>query len=174
IVALTANALQGDRERCLAVGMNEYLTKPIQLADLEKVLQRALLKASVRPDSTEPQSGPDASLDATVIAGLRDLREPGQPDPLGELIDAFFRDARPRIEHIEAALRAGDGAKAAAAAHTLKGSASNLGARRLASLCAQIEKHAKAGEVTDASGLLASVLAEFDQVERLLLAERLK
>jgi CheY-like chemotaxis protein len=173
IVALTANALQGDRDRCFAVGMNGYLTKPIQLSDLEKVLQNALLK--INPNSHLTQAPrDDDSLDLAVIVGLRELREPGQPDPLVELIDAFFKDARPRLQRLEAALESRDGIQAGALAHTLKGSASNLGARRLALLCARLEKHTKAGEVPEASSLLQTVKTEFERVEQLLAAEKKK
>ena len=171
IVALTANALQGDRERCLSVGMNDYLTKPIQLSDLDKVLQKALSK--INPGS-RPTQAPQADevLDLAVINGLRELREPGQPDPLVELIDAFLRDARPRLERIEAALAEHDGSKVGAAAHTLKGSASNLGARRLAAHCARLENQAKAGEFVEAAEVFHAVKTEFAQVEQLLLAEK--
>jgi PAS domain S-box-containing protein len=173
IVALTANALQGDRERCLAVGMNEYLTKPIQLSDLEKVLQRALLKINPCARTVE-SSPPNEVLDLNVINGLRELREPGQPDPLAELIGVFLRDVRPRLGRIEDALAQQDGTTAAGAAHTLKGSAGNLGARKLALLCGRIEKHAKAGELAEAATLLEAAKSEFAEVEQRLLAERQK
>jgi PAS domain S-box-containing protein len=170
IIALTANALQEDRERGLAVGMNDYLTKPLHLSDLATVLQRALL--TVRP------SGPDIAiesvLDPAIIAGLRELREPNQPDPLRELIELFLRDARPRIQKMETALSEQDLPTLASAAHTLKGSASNLGARNLASICSTLEKQAKSGEMTEAANILLELKGEFQQVEKTLLAEMQK
>ena len=110
-------------------------------------------------------------LDQTVIAGLKELREPGQPDPLAELIELFFRDARPRLQKMEAALAAKDFSALAAAAHSLKGSASNLGARRLASLCASLETEAKGQELSETANILLDVKSEFQQVEQTLRAE---
>jgi signal transduction histidine kinase/DNA-binding response OmpR family regulator len=173
IIALTANALQGDREKCMAAGMNDYLTKPLRLSELESVLQRALLK--VAPAARGGAAFPlQEVLDPTVIAGLRDLREPNQPDPLKELIDLFLRDARPRLQKMDAALTDKDSAKLAAAAHSLKGSASNLGARRLSSLCATLENHAKSGDLPEAANLLLDVKSEFDLVEETLVTEMQK
>jgi PAS domain S-box-containing protein len=175
IIALTANALDGDRERCLALGMNDYLTKPLHLQSLEAVLQRALLR--LQPDAAgSPLPPPSlgglpsdategaATLDRNVITGLKELREPGQPDPLKELVDLFARDAHPRLEAMEQAYDDGDLPKLAAAAHALKGSASNLGARRLAQLCAGLEKQAKNGHAERAGQTLTEVSAEFARV----------
>jgi two-component system, sensor histidine kinase and response regulator len=173
IIALTANALQGDREKCMAAGMNDYLTKPLHLSELENVLQRALLK--VAPAGLGGAVLPlQEVLDPTVIAGLRELREPNQPDPLKELIDLFLRDARPRLQKMEAALVDKDSAKLAAAAHSLKGSASNLGARRLSSLCATLENQAKSGDLPEAANILLDVKSEFDLVEETLVTEMQK
>ena len=167
---MTANALQGDREKCLAAGMNDYLTKPLHLSDLQSGLHRALLK--VHPPARQEVTGSaDDVLDQTVIAGLKELREPGQPDPLAELIELFLRDTRPRLRKMEAALAGKDVLALVAAAHSLKGSASNLGARRLASLCANLEREAKTQELSEAANILLDVKSEFQQVEQTLLAE---
>jgi HPt (histidine-containing phosphotransfer) domain-containing protein len=174
IIALTAHALEGDRERCLELGMNDYLTKPLHLHELESVLQRALLRiqpatfTAPRPATEEPD--PD-SLDRTVINGLKELREPGQPDPLRELIELFLKDVQPRLVSMGQAAAAGDLPRLAAAAHTLKGSASNLGARHLAALCAVLEKQAKTEAAPNTAETLANLSAEFDRVRQLLNAE---
>jgi HPt (histidine-containing phosphotransfer) domain-containing protein len=114
---------------------------------------------------------PAEVLDLSVINGLRELREAGQPDPLKELVELFLKDARPRMERMSAALKAQNGAELGALAHSLKGSASNLGARRLALLAASLEKQAKAGSVLEAASGLEAVQAEFERVECTLASE---
>jgi len=173
IIALTANAMEGDRERCLSLGMNDYLTKPLHLHELDSVLQRALLRLQPAPFAAEPVPASDPtqdSLERTILDGLRELREPNQPDPLRELIDLFLRDARPRLLRMDEAATAGDLAKLGADAHTLKGSASNLGARLLSQICAALEKQARAGD-TSCEETLIEVHQEFDHVCELLEAE---
>ncbi len=175
IIALTANAMQGDRERCLALGMNDYLTKPLHLHQLERALQRALLKARPADNADSPSPAPPTPgvevLDRTVIDGLKELREPGQPDPLAELVQLFFRDTQPRLESMEQAMGRDDLSTLAASAHTLKGSASNLGARQLAALCASLEKLAKAGNASQARERFFEVKQELKKVEGILRAE---
>jgi signal transduction histidine kinase/DNA-binding response OmpR family regulator len=171
IIALTANAMEGDRERCLSLGMNDYLTKPLHLHELDAVLQRALLRLQPTPlEGGGPSERTTQSLDRTILDGLRELREPGQPDPLRELIELFLRDARPRLTRMDEAAAGGSFAALTADAHALKGSSSNLGARRLAQLCATLEKQAK-NEDADVAETLTEVSREFAHVCQLLEAE---
>ncbi len=190
LIALTANALPGDRERCFASGMNDYLLKPVRLESLEGVLQRALLKvepklrngAANRADSENPV---DAPLDREVIAGLRELDaptsgentgDPNSPRPsvLHDLADLFLRDARPKLQRMGAALDRKDFAALGSIAHSLKGSASNLGARRLAELCATLEKSTRAADAQGAEELFHATTAEFLRVEAALMVEMQK
>jgi PAS domain S-box-containing protein len=176
IIALTANAMRGDRERCLALGMNDYLTKPLHLREMEAGLKRALLRIqptlpAVGTVSDTEDSEPLETLDATVIRGLRDLRESGEPDPLGELVRLFYQDAEPRLAAMESGADGEEWLNVVSAAHTLKGSASNLGARRLASLCSSLEQQVKAGEVSLAPGIIAEVKQELSKVREALDAE---
>ncbi len=110
-------------------------------------------------------------LDREVMAGLRDLREPGQPDPLKDLIALFLKDAYARLENMAGAFEKNDAATLVAQAHSLKGSARNLGAVPLAQLCASLEKAAKLGDLAEAANLLLEMRGAFEQVKQALLAE---
>src|SRR5260370_10824922 len=89
IIALTANVLGGDREKCLAAAMNDYGTKPLHLADFAAFCHRALPKPR-SPSPTATDRPTHAVLDPSVIAGLRELRPPNQPDPPTELVTLSF------------------------------------------------------------------------------------
>ncbi|HKQ40185.1 MAG TPA: PAS domain-containing protein, partial [Verrucomicrobiae bacterium] len=168
IVALTANAMLGDRDKCLGSGMNDYLPKPLDLADLEGVLERALAKLQPIEEEISARS---PCLDQAVIAGLRELQGPDEPDSLKELAELFIKDGWMRVTRLERALADKDGPGAAAVAHTLKGSANNLGARHLASLCQSLENAAKSADTTEAANILLELKGEFQEVERALRAE---
>jgi CheY-like chemotaxis protein/HPt (histidine-containing phosphotransfer) domain-containing protein len=164
IIAMTANTEADNREKCLAAGMDDFINKPVQLPELEAALHRALANRAA-------QQALEEVIDPVIIASLRQLRVPGKPDPLVELIDLFLQEAPGRLEAIEKAIVRDDASSLSQTlngAAALKGSAGNLGARNLAALCDEIEQSAKTGLLSDAGPLVDKAKKEFDRVRDVL------
>jgi len=110
-----------------------------------------------------PLSGP--VLDPQVIQNLRQLSVAGEPDVLAEVLQLFLEDVPRRIAKLRAACAAGDAVEVYKAAHSLKGSAGNIGAKGLAAVCRQLDEKGRAGELAGAKPLIDALDAEFAKVE---------
>jgi two-component system sensor histidine kinase/response regulator len=173
IIAMTANALTGDREACLAAGMDDYISKPVRIEELDAALQRGFTSmetGSAQPNSPAPS--PEGPLvDSESLDNLRSLRMEGEPDPLAELVDLFLNDTPDRLAQMRDALQRADAMALESAAHSLKGSASNLGARVIANHCAKVMQCSRKNELAPAAALVKQIEEGFPKVKAILLDE---
>jgi two-component system sensor histidine kinase/response regulator len=142
IIAVTANAMQGDRERCLAAGMDDYIPKPFRIDDLQTTLRRWTAQAAAAPTVRLPDSDAvtlrDGPIDETVL-----VAQFPRAGALGEIIALFLEEAPQRLTALREAIERGDTRALQRAAHTLKGEASILGAVEVQALCIELEKQAR-------------------------------
>jgi PAS domain S-box-containing protein len=164
IVALTAHVMREDLDRCLAMGMNDYLTKPF----LEETLRRKLehwLGDGGAPAGPEPRAaGPEtpAPLDLARITELRKLGRAVGRNVLGEIAQSF--QSRAHVTEIRSALARGDWPLLKRNAHALKGSSAVLGAMGLSSVCGEIERLPPHGEAEAFAGALTALEREYGRV----------
>ncbi|MBD9355473.1 EAL domain-containing protein [Methylomonas albis] len=167
IVAMTANAQQGDSDLCLAAGMDDYLAKPIKLKPLREKL---LSWFEGRPCLTAEPLSPDhafETLDHAVLLQLRD--EIGQG--FVKMVGYYLEDAPAQIEQIALALATDNRAQLCESAHGLKGASRNLGAEKLALIARQLEEQAAHAQIENGEALLQQLRDEFRYIEQLLRLE---
>jgi signal transduction histidine kinase/CheY-like chemotaxis protein/HPt (histidine-containing phosphotransfer) domain-containing protein len=172
IVAMTANAMQGDEEQCLQAGMDGYLSKPVRKQQLLAELQRWAHEKRRRTEMVANDGGEarDELIDRAVIESLRELGGEEDSGLLMELIELFLADAPKHVQAMTEALESGDVEALERAAHTLKSSSANLGALGLSRLCLEIEQQARQGAVEGVEPLVGRSRTVFDEVEKALRA----
>lgn len=166
ILALTANALKSEAQRCKDAGMDDYLSKPIPLSQLQELLERWLPRPEPAADTQQAHEGPTQPLSGPV--DLEVLRSLVGDDPLiiREFLQTFRSSAARIAQEVEQAWRAGSVAKIVYAAHKLKSAARSLGAMDLGDLCADMELLGAAGRTDTLTLKLESFKLEMAAVDR--------
>lgn len=179
IIALTANAMEGERCKCLAAGMDDYLSKPYSRAQLETTLARWLvpdtIAATAEPAATAGalRQGRDPALNMTFLDQFRELDPVGGSGLIKEIMTVYLDSSLALLRQVEQGLIAGDADALRRAAHSLKSSSANVGAEKLSKLFLELEVLGRDGALTAAMPLLdetrrayAEATAEMRQLMR--------
>jgi signal transduction histidine kinase/CheY-like chemotaxis protein/HPt (histidine-containing phosphotransfer) domain-containing protein/HAMP domain-containing protein len=175
IVAITANALQGEADRCLACGMDDYLSKPLEMLKLRRALAKWLPDAGSSAHADSDTDETEDEMPQTQTSENRSIgQSPVDPQALKsvfgddeetfrEILGDFVDPATANVKEITDAVEAGDAAGVGSAAHKLKSSSRSVGAIQLGELCEQLEKAGKSGDadtIADLAPSIPAVLAE--------------
>jgi CheY-like chemotaxis protein/HPt (histidine-containing phosphotransfer) domain-containing protein len=166
IIALTANAMQGDEQKCRSAGMDDFLAKPYTLATLRTTLARWLPNGGKAQTSVAPEQ-PAASaavakppINLAVLESLRELDASGGMDLAKELLRIFLETSPHSVDQVETSIITGDSKGLGQAAHTLKSSAANVGAETLSNYYCELEKLGREGRIDEARQLVDRVRQE--------------
>lgn len=170
IIAMTANAMQGDRELCLEAGMDDYISKPVRVEDLMRALSKSQPLKGTKENVQLPINS-DA-LDSKVLQSFRKMVGENSTEIVSEIIDCYLEDAPKLLGAIANAITRENAIELRNAAHTLKGSSLTLGAKKLANFCKELEIISRNGNTEGGLQQLPLLEDEYKRVKAALEVER--
>jgi CheY-like chemotaxis protein len=186
IVAMTANAMQGDREKCLASGMDDYLAKPVRPEDVRIVIERWALKAAGAQTPPPPPSPIEAGQPANPMNNpapnpeppvdmdrLHDLSD-NDPEGLRDLVELYLKQTTGQLEQLALALRNGDAKAVQHVAHSCAGASATCGMNHFVPMLRQMEKQGMEGKLTNPDQQLQAANREFARIRDFLNARLAK
>ncbi len=191
IIALTAHALEGDKQKCLTAGMDDYMSKPFRSEEMLVMIERwgkdrlsenekePVQETGTRPvqdqkisdrNQTDP-ADPIGPIDKSILYTLKELQIEGEPDFLERVITTYLTGSQPLMGQLEAAFSQNDSDGMQHIAHRLKSSSANVGAMRLSGFSKMLEMDCKNNSGEDAELMVSAIVSEFDSVKKALEGE---
>ncbi len=171
VVAMTAHAMQGDREKCIAAGMDDYLAKPVRPKEVRDIIERwgGKIMQNVKP-LTSATPDPNAEEPPVDMDRMNDLTD-GNKDSLRELVEMFLKQTHKQFGQIETAIREGNADTVRRVAHSCAGASATLGMTRLVPKLRELEKLGAAGTLTDTGRICEDAVGEFGRIREFLKAQ---
>jgi CheY-like chemotaxis protein len=166
IIAMTANAMQGDREICLAAGMDDYVSKPIKIEELALALSKCPLRNTSEFTAITPNQE-QTIIDFKILNSLRDMMS-GDEAAFQQLLNCYLLASPKCIDNIKQSQEIQDAETLWQAAHTLKSSSASVGAMNLAAICQQLEAKGRSRDLANLEEICSQLCQEYELVKKAL------